>query len=166
LKFAEFTLALDYQGIKRENQKSPMNFKVFNVCFERAEQKIGCDEYGEYAEIQRLLQTLWSSHELELSWSTSTNSWEDYKVCNAVCTIATCLEPECIPTAQVRWHMTIRRCKACISDLVQVLCSIAKFDSLLGIRLNSQNLSKTTLKTKQFSHVQETNSGPIQSYIT
>lgn len=103
---------------------------------------------------------------LPMSWSTSTNSWEDYKVCNAVCTIATCLEPECIPTAQVRWHMTIRRCKACISDLVQVLCSIAKFDSLLGIRLNSQNLSKTTLKTKQFSHVQETNSGPIQSYIT
>jgi hypothetical protein len=51
LKFAEFTLALDYQGIKREKQKSPMTFKVFNVCFERAEQKIGYDEYGEYAEI-------------------------------------------------------------------------------------------------------------------
>lgn len=51
MKFAEFTLALDYQGIKREKQKSPMTFKVFNVCFERAEQKIGYDEYGEYAEI-------------------------------------------------------------------------------------------------------------------
>ncbi len=58
MKFAEFTLALDYQGIKREKQKSPMTFRVFNVCFERAEQKIGYDEYGEYAEIQRLLQTL------------------------------------------------------------------------------------------------------------
>jgi hypothetical protein len=58
LKFAEFTLALGYQGIKREKQKSPMTFKVFNACFERAEQKIGYDEYGEYAEIQRMLRTL------------------------------------------------------------------------------------------------------------
>jgi hypothetical protein len=54
-KFAEFTLALGYQVIKREKQNSPMTFKVFYVCFERAEQKIGYDEYGEYAEIQRML---------------------------------------------------------------------------------------------------------------
>lgn len=139
-----------------------MTFKVFNVCFERAEQKIGYDEYGEYAEIQRLLQTLQSSHELE----------HQHKLMGRLQSLQCSVHHCNLFRTRVHSYCTSKvahdnqKMQSLISDLVQVLHSIAKFDSLLGILLNSQNLSKTTLKTKQFSHVQETNSGPIQSYIT